>query len=37
MLFPSSTLGEEISGGYLTACLVAGRLRDWDLTLALAG
>jgi predicted ATPase/class 3 adenylate cyclase len=30
----SSSPGEEISGGYLTACLVAGRLRDWDLTLA---
>ena len=30
------TPGEEISGGFLTACLIAGRLRDWDLTLALA-
>jgi predicted ATPase len=33
----SSTPGEEISAAFLTACLVAGRLRDWDLTLALAG
>jgi predicted ATPase len=31
-----STPGEEISQGFLTACLVAGRLREWDLTLALA-
>lgn len=27
--------GEEISSGLLTACLVAGRLRDWQLTLIL--
>jgi predicted ATPase len=27
--------GEEIATGLLTACLVAGRLRDWALTLAL--
>ncbi|MCV7402038.1 hypothetical protein H7K24_18000 [Mycobacterium fragae] len=27
--------GEEISSGLLTACLVAGRLRDWQLTLTL--
>jgi hypothetical protein len=27
--------GEEVSSGMLTACLVAGRLRDWDLTLTL--
>jgi hypothetical protein len=32
----SSTPGEEISGGLLTACLVAGRLRDYGLTLALS-
>jgi len=32
----SSTPGEEISAGFLTACLVAGRLRDWPLTLAVA-
>lgn len=31
----SSRPGEEISSGVLTASLVAGRLRDWDLTLAL--
>jgi hypothetical protein len=31
------TPGEEVSTGMLTACLVAGRLRDWDLTLALCG
>jgi hypothetical protein len=30
-------LNEEISPEVLTASLVAGRLRDWDLTLALAG
>ena len=30
-----STPGEEVSQGFLTACLAAGRLRDWDLTLAL--
>jgi predicted ATPase len=29
------TPGEEVSSGFLTASLVAGRLRDWDLTLAL--
>jgi predicted ATPase/class 3 adenylate cyclase len=27
--------GEEVASGLLTACVVAGRLRDWDLTLAL--
>jgi hypothetical protein len=27
--------GEEISSGLLTACLVAGRLRHWELTLTL--
>ncbi len=31
-----STPGEEVPQGLLTACLAAGRLRDWDLTLALA-
>jgi predicted ATPase/class 3 adenylate cyclase len=31
----SFTPGAEISAGFLTGCLVAGRLRDWDLTLAL--
>jgi hypothetical protein len=30
-----STPGEEISSGVLMASLVAGRLRDWSLTLAL--
>jgi ATP/maltotriose-dependent transcriptional regulator MalT len=30
-----TTPGEEISQGFVTACLVAGCLRDWDLTLAL--
>ena len=29
--------GEEMSSGLLTACMVAARLRDWNLTLALAG
>ncbi len=33
----ASTPGQEVSSGVLTACLVAGRLRDWDLTLALTG
>jgi predicted ATPase/class 3 adenylate cyclase len=33
----SGTPPEEISGGFLTGGLVAGRLRDWDLTLALTG
>ena len=33
----SSVLGEEITGGLLTACMVSGRLRDWELTLSLAG
>jgi hypothetical protein len=28
--------GEEMSSGLLTSCLVAGRLRDWELTLTLA-
>jgi tetratricopeptide (TPR) repeat protein len=32
----SSTPGSEITAGYLTGCLVAGRLRDRGLTLALA-
>ncbi|MFG1934517.1 ATP-binding protein [Mycobacterium sp. NPDC048908] len=31
------TPGEEVSTGFVTACLVAGRLRDWDLALALSG
>src|SRR5205823_4579418 len=31
-----STPDAEISAGYLTGCVVAGRLRDWRLTLALA-
>ena len=31
-----STPGEEIGSGLLTASLVAGRLRDWDLALALS-
>src|SRR5262249_4290546 len=29
--------GAEISTGFLTGCLVASRLRDWSLTLALTG
>lgn len=29
--------GEEIWGGLMTASMVSGRLRNWDLTLALAG
>ena len=33
----STVPGEEITGGLLTACMVAGRLRNWELTLALAG
>jgi len=33
----SSTPGEEISTGLLLACLVAGRLHEWGLTLALTG
>jgi tetratricopeptide (TPR) repeat protein len=32
----SSTFSLEFSSDPLTACLVAGRLQDWDLTLALA-
>ena len=32
----SATPGEASPSGVLTACLVAGRLQDWDLTLALA-
>jgi hypothetical protein len=32
----SATPGEASPSGVLTACLVAGRLMDWDLTLALA-
>jgi hypothetical protein len=31
----SGTPGAEISSGFLTACLVASRLRDWSFTLAL--
>jgi predicted ATPase/class 3 adenylate cyclase len=31
----SSTPGAEMPGGYLSGCLVAFRLRDWRLTLAL--
>jgi hypothetical protein len=31
----SNTPGAELPGGYLTGSLVAGRLRDWSLTLAL--
>lgn len=30
-------LEEGMSSGLLTACMVAGRLRDWDITLALTG
>jgi predicted ATPase/class 3 adenylate cyclase len=33
----SSMLSEQMSTDLLTGCLVAGRLRDWELTLALAG
>lgn len=33
----ANTPGQEISSGVLTACLVAGRLRDWPLTLRLTG
>jgi predicted ATPase/class 3 adenylate cyclase len=29
--------GEEVTTGIVTACLVAGRLRDWNLTLTLTG
>jgi hypothetical protein len=32
-----SAPGEEVSTGMLTACMVAGRLRDWDVALALSG
>ncbi len=32
----SATPGDASPSGVLTACLVAGRLMDWDLTLALA-
>ena len=32
-----STPGQEIAPGFVTAALAAGRLRDWKLTLALAG
>lgn len=32
----ASTPGEEVSSGLLTAAMVAGRLRDWELTVALA-
>jgi predicted ATPase/class 3 adenylate cyclase len=32
----SCTPGEEISTGFVTGCLVAGCLRDWGFTLALA-
>jgi predicted ATPase/class 3 adenylate cyclase len=31
----SGTPGSELPGGYLMGCLVAGRLGDWGLTLAL--
>ncbi len=31
-----STPGEEVSSGLLTASMVAGRLRDWELTVALS-
>jgi predicted ATPase/class 3 adenylate cyclase len=31
-----STPGEEVSSGLLTASMVAGRLRDWGLTVALS-
>jgi hypothetical protein len=31
-----STPGAELPGGYLTGCLVASRLGDWGLTLALS-
>jgi predicted ATPase len=33
----SSTPGEEIAPAFITASMVAGRLGDWRLTLALAG
>jgi hypothetical protein len=32
----STAPDEGMSSGLLTACMVSGRLRDWDLTLALA-
>ena len=32
-----STPSQEIAPGFITASLVAGRLRDWPLTLSLAG
>jgi predicted ATPase/class 3 adenylate cyclase len=32
----TGTPGEEVPSALLTACLVAGRLRDWPLTLALS-
>ncbi len=32
----ATTPGQEVSSGLLTASLVAGRLRDWGLTLAVA-
>ena len=32
----TGTPGEEVSSALLTACLVAGRLQDWPLTLALS-
>ena len=32
----SATPGDASPSGVLTACLVAGQLRDWDLTVALA-
>jgi predicted ATPase/class 3 adenylate cyclase len=33
----STASGDEMSIGFLTACMVSGRLRDWKLTLALSG
>jgi predicted ATPase/class 3 adenylate cyclase len=33
----STEPGQEIAPGFVTASMVAGRLRDWTLTLALAG
>ncbi|MGE5697087.1 MAG: hypothetical protein ACM4D3_18210, partial [Candidatus Sericytochromatia bacterium] len=31
-----TTPGEEVSSGLLTASMVAGRLRDWELTVSLS-
>jgi tetratricopeptide (TPR) repeat protein len=33
----STQPGQEIAPGFVTACLAAGRLEDWTLTLTLAG